>query len=171
MPIDGTETLLGKEKQSPQNQPTVHLSLWQVINNWWTWEIVGAALSLACLGGIVVICAYVKDRPLSHWRLSISPNSMISTLTTLSRAGILIALSETISQCKWLYYQEKSQRLSNIDVFHEASQGALGALKFLLKMKASSLIASIASVITITALAFGPMAQQVLSYNQTHVKI
>ena len=95
---------------------------------------------------------------------------MISTLTTLSRAGILVTLSETISQCKWIYYHGKSQRLGNIDVFHEASQGALGALKFLLKMKASSLLASVASVITITALAFGPMAQQVLSYNQTLVE-
>ena len=167
MLIDTTETLPRKEKQPPQDRP---LSLWRIINEWWTLEIGGAVLSLACLGGILIICAYLKDKPLSHWRSSISANSVISTLTTLSKAGILVSLSGTISQCKWIYYQENSQRLGNIDVFHEASQGALGALNFLLKMKASSLITSIASVITIIALAFEPMAQQVLSYNQTLVE-
>ena len=77
-----------------------------------------------------------------------------------------MVLSETIGQWKWLYYQSQPRRPGNIDAFHEASQGPRGALKFLFKIRTSSLVASIASAITVLSLAFGPMAQQVLSYQQ-----
>ena len=102
---------------------------------------------------------------MSHWQSSISPNAMISTLSTLSKSMILVAIAATIGQQKWQYFgRGQAKRLMDIDLFHEASQGPFGAVKFVLRMRLSAVVASLAAAVIIVALAFEPMAQQVLSY-------
>ena len=166
--VDASDTLLVVDKSQPRDwQKTARSILLHIVNNWWTVELLGVALSFACLGVVIVLCINIEGKPLSHWRLPISPNSIIAILTTVSKTAILMVLSEVISQWKWLYYhQAQPQRLGNIDTFNEASQGPFGALKFLLKMRTSATIASTSSAIVIACLAFGPVTQQVLSFQQ-----
>lgn len=136
------------------------------VNDWWLPELLCTLFGVACMAAIVAICAYVRDRPQSHWRSSISPNAMVSTLTTLSKISIGYALSESLSQLKWLYYHGHSRPLAHIDTFNNASQGPFGAVKFIWTMRGRAIAASFISLIVIVSLAFEPMAQQVFSYQQ-----
>ena len=131
---------------------------------WWTLELAGLLLSSSCLIAVFGICFRVQNRPLQDWHSSISPNAMVSILTTLSRAGILYVIASGISQMKWIHYLQRPRHLANVDVFNDAAQSPLGALKFLLRIRHHSVIGSFASLTIIAGLAFEPMAQQVFKY-------
>ena len=131
---------------------------------WWVLEIGGVLLSIGCLVAIFGICARVQRRPLEDWKSSISPNAMVSTLSTLSKAGALFAVAEAVGQLKWLHFLQRPRRLANVETFNRASANPLGALYFLFNMNIKSWVGSFASITIIAALAFEPMAQQVFTY-------
>lgn len=139
--------------------------VWSSLDDSWTWELAGLFFSAICFVAVIIICADTKDKPLSHWRSSIAPNAMVSTLTTLSKTGILLVITSCISQIKWLYYERKPRALELLDRFDDASRGPLGAARFVVSSYTESPIAFLAASITILALAFEPMAQQVFSYD------
>ncbi|KAI9718483.1 MAG: hypothetical protein M1828_006666 [Chrysothrix sp. TS-e1954] len=168
IPPDGQETSAERKglphRISREQRQPGSVRIWKRASDWWTRELFAVLPSFACFIGVAAMCAYVQDRPLEQWHSSISPNAMISTLTTISKTSILLAIAQSISQLKWLHYRSQARQLDRIDTFNDASTSPLGAAQFLVKMKGSALIASVASVAIIAALAFEPMAQQVFSY-------
>ncbi|KAL8768246.1 MAG: hypothetical protein Q9209_005476 [Squamulea sp. 1 TL-2023] len=94
----------------------------------------------------------------------IAPNAVVSFLATLANSSFLLATTETIGQLKWLHYHGNSHRLSDIDLFDQASRGPLGALKLLVFKRKTTLLASIAAVIVLAALFVDPFVQLVFSF-------
>lgn len=163
VPLHSADHAPAKHAMDP-HRPDRWQRMWDRLGSWWMWEVVCIVIGTACLLAIIVICRYLENQPLDSWHSSISPNAMISTLTTISKATVLFAVAASISQLKWLYFQNRPRRLADIDVYNEATSSPVGAFQFLFKMKGHALLASTAALIVIIALAFEPMAQQLLSY-------
>ncbi|KAF2829257.1 hypothetical protein CC86DRAFT_437031 [Ophiobolus disseminans] len=135
-------------------------------NDWWLLEITAGLLSIICLTAIVAILAHYDGKPLSKWHSGITPNAIISVLATVSKSSILLPVAECISQLIWLRFQTP-HTLQLIQEFDEASRGALGSFQILFSTEAAA--AWFGAIITLTALAFEPFAQQVLSLESREV--
>lgn len=135
--------------------------------SFWWFEIASAVLSIACIVGLAVVLYKIDGKPYQAWRLGnvdITPNSMLSILSTVSKASFMLPVAEAIGQLKWTYFQQRPHPLMDIQRFDDASRGPLGAVILLWTMKVQAIVASLGAVITILALATDPFTQQVLSY-------
>lgn len=132
----------------------------------WIWEFGSAGLSLVCLLAVVIFLFVFQDKPLSRWnvRLDITPNTLVSFLSTLSRASLLLPIASSISQLKWIHAASAPNYLSDIEVFDAASRGPWGALTLLWTSNARTKLAAWGSIITVLTMAMDPFTQQLLSY-------
>jgi len=110
---------------------------------------------------IIVVLAVMNNRALDQWTLPIQPNSLIAVFTTIGKTGLLLAVTECISQLKWLYF-EHPHELAHLQLFDDASRGPWGATAFLWATRGRAILATLGAVITIAALAIEPFAQQIL---------
>ncbi|KAI0165339.1 hypothetical protein GGR52DRAFT_585378 [Hypoxylon sp. FL1284] len=98
---------------------------------------------------------------------TISPNAFIAVLSTASRASLVLPVTESISQLKWLHLAGKSEsKLLDLQVFDNASRGPLGAAKFFYSIRSASFVPYIACFITLAALLFDPFSQQLLAFDE-----
>lgn len=134
----------------------------------WLWEIASVIFSAACVVAMVAVLLNTQGTALSAWHLSIAPNTVISVLATVSKTSLLLPVTESISQLKWLHF-DKVHRLSDLDLYNRASRGPLGALFFLFRLPAS--LGALGAVITIVALALDPFAQQLVSFPSRQASI
>ena len=116
------------------------------------------------MASVIIILSVTQNKPLSHWKFPIQPNSLVSVFSTLSNFAMLLGVSEGISQLKWIYFQERRHRLFDLQVFDEASRGPLGSFRLLWMLKLHAVVASVGAIITIVALAMDPFTQQVLAF-------
>ena len=58
-------------------------------------------------------------------------NAVISFLTTIAKACMVLSVAAAIGQSKWLWFQDDSRILQDIELFDDASRGPLGSLRML----------------------------------------
>jgi hypothetical protein len=138
--------------------------------SWWWLEIVATVLSIGCMASVIGILAHTNGKPLNDWTFYFSINSVISTLTTIGKSCMMVAVAESISQLKWQRF-EKTRHLTDMQLFDAASRGPAGATNLIWSMKADALIATGGAIITIFALAIGPFTQIVLQFPTNTVKL
>lgn len=131
----------------------------------WLWEICSAFFSIACITAVLVILIETDDTSLSAWKFPIALNALVSTFLTLSKTALMVPVAACISQLKWIHF-EKANRVNELEVFEEASRGPWGSMELLfrLKHKTRALLAIWGCIITISALAMDPFAQQILNF-------
>lgn len=76
---------------------------------WWT-EIISAIFSVLCIIAMVVVLVEFDGKQLSNWVWVISPNAVISVLSTASKATMILPVAECISQLKWIYLNRHGQK-------------------------------------------------------------
>ncbi|KAF2167532.1 hypothetical protein M409DRAFT_22339 [Zasmidium cellare ATCC 36951] len=133
---------------------------------WWM-EMLSIMVSLACLGANIAFLVALDNQEYKSWKIAkanITPNTVISIIATFTKASLLLPVAEVLSQLKWLYFQARIQRLSDLQVFDDASRGPLGSLKLLWKVNRHSAVASMGAILTVLALALEPFTQQVIRY-------
>lgn len=132
----------------------------------WRWEFSAAALSLACFAAIVGVLVAYGDKALSSWdaAFGITLNTMIATLSTLSKTALLVPVASCLSQLKWIHMVTASRALNDIQIFDDASRGPWGSLELIWRIHIKAKLAAWGSIITIVALVMSPFAQQLLSY-------
>ncbi len=136
-------------------------SFWDFLYNWWLC-ISSLVVSLIALGAIVLLLVVFNGKPLPKLPLGISVNTYVSFFSTIAKASMLVAVGESISQLKWLWFREP-RTLQDIQLFDDASRGPLGATMLLLKTKMIKLVA-LGSLITVMSLIMEPFAQQIVWY-------
>jgi hypothetical protein len=127
----------------------------------WLGEIASLVFSAACVVVMVAVLINTQGMALTAWDLSIAPNTVISVLATVSKTSLLLPVTESISQLKWLHFN-RAHRLSDMDLYNNASRGPLGALFLIFRLPLS--LGALGAIITVVALAFEPFAQQLVSY-------
>lgn len=152
---------------------------------WWK-EVLWGLLSVVFLVGIIITLSNINGMLLSTWnsKIALSPNTVISTLSTLGKAAMMLPVGESISQLKWLhtlgstarsvprgrftcYFPLISFRPMHMQSFDDASRGPLGSVTFIWKGRkygSLGLLTYVGCVLTIAAVALDPFAQQVLSF-------
>ncbi|KAK5688815.1 hypothetical protein LTS10_000793 [Elasticomyces elasticus] len=175
-PVDGQrrrklETLLIEDshdrqtsfsrRKSTTNKPA-RASLFRL---WWA-ELLAATFSLACLAVQAGLLRALDGKPLGTWRLlrsDISPNTLISILATLNRSSLLLYVTQGIAQLKWPYFQRQIHRLSDLQLFDDASRGPLGSLYLLWSVNIKAIVACMGAMIVVLALLVEPFAQQMIA--------
>lgn len=133
----------------------------------WRLELLASIFSIGCIAAIVALLATIDGKPYSHfglWKVDITPNSLISIMSILSKSSLLLAVTEGLSQLKWIHFQQRARKLSDLQVFDSASRGPLGALKLLWSLRFRAAAASCGAILTVLALATEPFVQQILTY-------
>jgi hypothetical protein len=130
---------------------------------WWWWEIGAALLSMTSMLLIIVVLVKVQDKPLANWNFAIQPASLIAVLTTIGKTAMLLAVAESISQLKWLYF-DRPRPLVRFQEFDEATRGPWGAFVLICGTRGKAILACIGAFITIVALGIEPSAQQILAF-------
>ena len=104
-----------------------------VFRLWWQ-ELLSIGFSILCLAANVGVLAYLHQKQYSSWRIArvnITPNTIISIIATFAKASLMLPIAESIVQLKWLYFQARMQRISDLQVFDDANRGPLGSMRLL----------------------------------------
>ncbi|PYH88760.1 hypothetical protein BO71DRAFT_390984 [Aspergillus ellipticus CBS 707.79] len=133
----------------------------------WLWELCCVILSGGVLAAMAIILAKYDGHAQPNWR-NVSLNSVISWLSTLAKAGILYAVSESLGQLKWIWFSQR-RPLSDLGCFDSASRGVTGSvlLAWLLRGRHFAVFGSMAIIM---ALAFDPFVQNLIHYVPRLVK-
>lgn len=76
----------------------------------WGMEILSTIFSILCVVAMVIILYKIDGRLLSTWTIAVSPNAVISVLSTASKAAMILPVAESLSQLKWLYLERRGMR-------------------------------------------------------------
>lgn len=103
----------------------------------WVWESVCWLLSVACLATITYILHINNKTPLRQTPGSdITINTIISVFTVIAKIALLVPITESISQLKWVWFATESRKLQDFEIFDKASKGIWGSISLLCTLKA-----------------------------------
>ncbi|UNI23442.1 hypothetical protein JDV02_009259 [Purpureocillium takamizusanense] len=152
---------------SKEQQPAQHLPEGE--RYWgggWGAEIVCVVFSILCVVAIIIILSRVDGQLLSSWTIAVSPNAVVAVLSTAAKAAMILPVTESISQLKWLFLKRRALGPEHLQQFDNASRGPWGALKLLWHARKSPFPTYIGCLVTIAAIAVDPFTQQILSFEQ-----
>lgn len=87
-------------------------------------------------GGTVALLSVFDDRPIFDW-YGVTLNTLVSILSATMKAALIYAISECISQWKWILFAREERPLIDFERMDSASRGPLGALNVLWKTRRS----------------------------------
>ncbi|KAF4542819.1 C6 and c2h2 transcription factor [Lasiodiplodia theobromae] len=122
------------------------------------------------MGGIVIMLSQIDGKRLDKWNFFFQPNAIVSTFVVVAKTTMLVAVSESLNQLKWLYFSGGRRSLGDFEAFDGASRGPWGALSFFWRMRLKVPFALVGSVVMILSLAMGPFAQQIISFPVRYVQ-
>lgn len=120
---------IAEQRQGTTSQKSVFKLWWQ--------EILSISFSTLCLGANVAVLASLDQKPYESWRVArvdITPNAIVSIFATFNKASLLLPIAEIMVQLKWLYFQARMQKVSDLQLFDDASRGPLGSMRLLWKV-------------------------------------
>lgn len=100
------------------------------LEDWWFLEVLGILLSAGALIAIAIILSHFDNAPQPQWA-TVSLNTLVSWLSTLAKAMVLIPVSRGLAQLKWTWMAEKERALTDLQTFDNASRGLIGSLVLL----------------------------------------
>lgn len=103
--------------------------------NSFSWEMLAFILSTGLLIAIVAILAHYDRQPQPKWD-RVSLNSVISWLSTLSKACVIFCISEGLGQLKWVWFVQKVRPMSHLQDFDSASRGIWGSMQLIWSLRA-----------------------------------
>ena len=100
-----------------------------VVDGWLT-ELLAVLVGSVSIVGLCILLKRYDGQPAPRSNaigsVDITLNTVVSILSTIGRASLLLAVSECISQSKWNWYLSKYKPLKDMDTFDQASRGAWG---------------------------------------------
>jgi hypothetical protein len=101
----------------------------------WLSEILSCVLSLLCVIAIAVVLAIYDGQLAPNWPLGITLNALLALLTSLAKLALLAPTMEGIGQLRWQWFSQQHRKLTDFDLFDQASRGTFGGLKLLVSLK------------------------------------
>lgn len=147
---------------------------WSKSPDTWFAEASALCISVCALAGIYGLLKHYNGKPVVAWH-QVTLNAAVSTLATLARTLMLLAVASCLGQCKWIWFNKQLEPLPDFELINEAARGPSGASRLLLRtiLKATlrpKLLTSVVTIgcsVTLLALAFDPTIQQIVSSDQT----
>lgn len=136
--------------------------------DWWGWELCAWLWSCLCILVIILILRLYDNRPRSDWPESVTINTTVSLLTTVSKLGFVAANTAALGQLRWNWYS-KPRLLGDFDGFDTASRGSpVGSLMLIWKLHVRHL-ASIGALVSLVAIFFSSLTQQAISFRERNL--
>ncbi|KAF9891833.1 hypothetical protein FE257_003318 [Aspergillus nanangensis] len=132
----------------------------------WAWEVGSVALAVVGLVLLVAFLVTIKNTPYATWQYTVSPNTVVSIIVTITKAAVLVSVSSCLGQLKWNLFQTPAP-LYHMQVIDQASRGPWGSMEVLLRGIFGSKTGSLTYVgafLTVLVLAVDPFAQQILTF-------
>ena len=106
-------------------QPT--LILRKVVSIPWAAESFAWLLAAISMSVIFILLVSFRNKPLEQWNSHITINALINVLSQTAQTALLIPVSSSISQLKWIWFR-KRRPLNNVEHFDAASRQPLDSL-------------------------------------------
>lgn len=107
------------------------------IQRWWILELGCCTIAITTFACLMIILLYANNRQqrrLGDRRLSL--NTIVAIMLTVSRTLMIVSISASVEQYKWIWLTCKPSLLNNIEIIDSASRGFLGSLRLLWSVKA-----------------------------------
>jgi Protein of unknown function (DUF3176). len=105
----------------------------------------------------------------AKWQYSVSPNAVVSVITTCMKASMLVPLSACLGQLKWKQHAgEKLTPLYSFHVLDQASRGPWGAMEVFWRIRSGLAIAG--ALLMVLSVAIDPFSQQILVFPSRDVR-
>jgi len=106
---------------------------------WWIPELVASALSITSFCAIVGILYKFNGRLAADLHLPrfLTLNGLVAAIATVNRACLTTPVCSAMMQEMWIYFSDEASRtpcrsrLQDLEIFTEASNSAIGSIKFL----------------------------------------
>ncbi|PWY89612.1 hypothetical protein BO94DRAFT_555936 [Aspergillus sclerotioniger CBS 115572] len=166
---DDPENLSAPPPLTPQPQTTIAeegqtQTASEIMSDWFLLEILGVILSAGLLIAMVVVLNTRNKHPQPHWRY-MSLNSLVSWMSTLSKACILFSVNKALGQLKWVWFAQTSRPVFDIRTFDSASRGPFGGIALVWTLRARH-FAVIGCLAVLLALGFDPFSQNLIHYSK-----
>ncbi|KAK3386861.1 hypothetical protein B0H63DRAFT_468510 [Podospora didyma] len=129
----------------------------------WLPEILACALSLLCVTAIVATLLVYDGQLTPNWPLGITLNSLLALLTSLAKIALLAPVVQGIGQLRWQWFSQRYQRLTDFDLFEEASRSTWGSFKLLVSLK-GGIFTALGAFLVVTSFLTSPITQQAIQY-------
>ena len=93
---------------------------------YWLREILAIFISLVSLTGLAFLLAAFDGKPIFDFH-GLTLNALVSVLSTLSKAALILVVSESTSQWKWILYARGERQLLDFERIDRASRGLRGS--------------------------------------------
>lgn len=129
-------------------------------SDWFVWEFACVIFSAGILAAMIALLAVYDQRPQPDWQ-HVSLNSVISWLSTFSKASLLFAVGELLGQLKWVWFAQQERPLTDLRSFDWASRGAWGSLRLCWALRARH-FATLGAFAMVLSLGFDPFSQNLI---------
>ena len=106
------------------------MKLWNRIANpfsdWWMGELLAILVSIVTFIAIVIILRKYDNRTLQKLPQNVSLNFVVSTLATVSKSSLLLAVASAIGQFKWLWISAKYHPLRDLQILMKQAEAPWG---------------------------------------------
>ena len=133
----------------------------------WLWEISATVLSIISIALLLGFLAYLNNSAYNNWQYTVSPNTVVSIISTIAKTALLVPVSACIGQLKW-HKSKSPSPLYQMHVLDQASRGPWGSVEVLWTMAPG--LATFGALLTILSLAMDPFAQQIISIRSRDVR-
>lgn len=124
-----------RNRGRPTLRKRLHATIWARVTDsfldWWAGELLAILLSVVAFVATIVILRKYDDHKLPSLPHHVTLNFVVSTLATVTKSSLLLAVASALGRLKWLWMSSKQRRLQDLQVFDEASRGPFGASKLL----------------------------------------
>lgn len=123
--------------QSSVTKASLRESLWTLVKIW-KWELFSWCLSaLALVLLVVALCGFDGQSPSMLPILKptgstgLTLNTVVAILANTIRAALIYPVAESISQLKWVWFNDHRRRLQDFESYDMASRGPWGSFRML----------------------------------------
>ena len=103
--------------------------------DWWMGELLAILMSIIAFFAIVFVLNHYDGHALPRLPHNVTLGFITSTLATVSKGSLLLAIASAIGQYKWLWISSRHRPLQDLQAYDEASRRLLGSSKFLTSKK------------------------------------
>ncbi|KAH7083226.1 hypothetical protein BKA63DRAFT_599261 [Paraphoma chrysanthemicola] len=123
----------------------------------WLFEIGSWLISAICMGAVIGIYIWLKDKPMSQVGQLLTYANILGKVAS---AALIVSTSEALGQLKWNWFHE-SKAMWDFEIFDKASRGPWGAVMLLFRTRGRSL-AALGALLIVLLLAIDTFFQQVV---------
>ncbi|KAH7018012.1 uncharacterized protein B0I36DRAFT_335165 [Microdochium trichocladiopsis] len=140
----------------------------------WMWEIITLVLMFLLLWAVAILLTMYNGKPVPDWGRYINLNTVLALLSTVFRAGLVVVITQVISQRKWSWFaatddhhhpstsnRSKPRSLGQLQKFDDGSRNSFKAVwLFGGVLKGRELVALLAALVFLLSFLVGPFVQQ-----------